>query len=238
MCDETKEIKQTRHPGCVICLKPREAGRGWSISNVHSFNFVLLFLPNLVVIMSQVGLNARLPEKQAKNPSYWWKLGHLAAFSCQSSGVWLWFAIFYCKFYFPGEGQGKKTAHGRDHCITQNGKLNIIQKKKVLAFPLWCAFDHQEKSWYEGERRWFICAPHVAVSASPCHQGTNCDGKWGRKKKNVGSVTEHCDIPCHRHGLQRVSRKAWQVSELRATQGIFKVWNVRTKCRTVWAALE
>lgn len=76
----------------------------------------------------------------------------------------------------PNAGPGRKTAHGRDQCITQNWKLNT-RERKAVALPLWCVFDHQKKSCCEGETRWFIFAPHVPVSASLCHQGTSFDRK-------------------------------------------------------------
>lgn len=51
MCDKTKEIKQTGHPEHGIQSKPRETDGGQSITNVHSFNLILLFQPPLLVIM-------------------------------------------------------------------------------------------------------------------------------------------------------------------------------------------
>lgn len=41
MCDKTKEIKQTRHPEHVMWSKPHETVCGRSITNVHSFNFII-----------------------------------------------------------------------------------------------------------------------------------------------------------------------------------------------------
>lgn len=99
-----KEIKQTGHPEHGIQSKPRETDGGQSITNVHSFNLVLLFQPPLLVIMPQVDLNTRRGSC-LRNKQKSLLLMEIQTFNniqCQNSVVGLRFAQ-QCSFSLGGK---------------------------------------------------------------------------------------------------------------------------------------
>lgn len=112
----------------------------------------------------------------------------------------------------PNAGQGKKTAPGIDHCITQNGKLNILQRKKSYGTsPSVCFWSPKEVLIRGRNEVVYLCSPRSCVSLplSPRHVFWQ---KIGKEKEEHGFSYCHGTSQAYFAkwiNKQRINRVAW-----------------------------
>lgn len=100
----------------------------------------------------------------------------------------------------PSAGQGKKTAPGKDHCITQNGKLDITQKKSYGTSPLACLWspspDNREKWGGLCLLPTFLCQPPSVTKARILAENK----EWKRRTwvQSLSRMGQAYFAKCHR----------------------------------------